>query len=80
MLIVKIPFVGHGYNMPAPRSLIDPPEPLRSHLLSIGVCERYETKVDPVPEVKKNEPSESLPADPVATKPTRRRSRKSATK
>ena len=81
MLIVKTPFVGLGYNMPAPGTLLDVTEEKARELLGMGVAQRYEMKVDPVPaEVKKNAPSESLPADLAPPPKTRRNSRKSATK
>jgi hypothetical protein len=75
MLIVTTPFVGHGYNMPSAGTLIDPQEPARSDLLQSGCVAEFEVKVLPIPpEVKKNEQSESLPADPVVTPKTRKRS------
>ena len=81
MLIVKTPFVGLGYNMPAPGTLLDVTEDKARELLGMGVAQRYEMKVDPVPmEVKKNAPLESLPADLAPPPKTRRSSRKSATK
>lgn len=81
-LLVKVPFVGHGFNMPAPGTLIDVSEELAGHLLGLDVVDRYEMKIDTPPaEVKKKpEPSESSQADPAPRKRTRRRSKKSATK
>lgn len=81
LLIVKTPFVGHGFNMPAPGTRIEVPDDLARHLMSIGVADRYETKIDPVPPViKKKEPSESSRPAPAPRKKTRKRSKKSATK
>lgn len=77
MLKVIQPFIGNGYDYPAPGTLIDPPEPQRTRLLAAGVVVEYETKVLPAPaEFKKKEPSESLPAAPVVTPETRKPSRK----
>jgi hypothetical protein len=78
---VAVPFCGHGFNMPAPGTLLDVHDDLANHLVSIGVCSRYETKVVALPEVKKTvEPLASVPAVPAPPAPTRKRSRKSATK
>lgn len=75
MLIVTKQFIGNGYNAPDIGSRINPPRELGDYLVAIGVAVPYETKVEPLPaEVKKNEPSESLPADPVAPKRTRKSS------
>ena len=41
MLRVVKPFCGQGYNMPAPGTLIDPPEDVAAYLLGIGVVEQY---------------------------------------
>lgn len=54
MLIVTTPFVGYGYNMPAPGALIDPPAAVADELLAMGVVARYEAKIDPLPDIKKN--------------------------
>ena len=57
MIVVTTPFVGLGYNMPAPGTLLDVSEDKARQLLGMGVASRYETKVDPLPaEVKKKEP------------------------
>lgn len=75
MLVVTTPFVGHGFNMPAAGTLIDPQEPARSDLLKSGCVAEFEVKVLPVPqEVKKNEPLESSQAAPVVQPVTRKRS------
>ena len=84
MLIVLQTFVNESYNMPSVGALIDPPEPVRSHLISIGVAAEYETKVDPLPEVmKKKQPVKSSASSrPVRQQrnPTRKSSKKSAKK
>ena len=76
MLVVVKPWVGLGFNMPAPGTLIDPSEPVRSQLLGMGVCQRYETAIDPLPdniEKKKDNRSHSVGAvcDPVRRAATR---------
>jgi hypothetical protein len=77
MLIVTANFVGHGYNMLDIGTRINPPPELAAHLVAIGVAAEYEAKVDPLPqEVKKNEPSVSLPAAQVVRKRTRKSSAK----
>ena len=85
MLIVKIPFCGHGYNMPNLGELIDPPEPVRAHLIAIGVAEVYEIKIVPPPrEIKKKRKPVKRSALPragrVSRKKTARRSKKTVTK
>ena len=81
MLQVLIPFTGHGYNMPNPGTLIDPPDAVAAHLVEIGVAAYYETKVDSLPkEIKKKKPSASLRPARVARKKTPKRSKKSAKK
>jgi hypothetical protein len=40
--------------MPAPGTRLEVSEELGRHLLQMGVVARFETKIDPVPEVKKN--------------------------
>ena len=81
MLKVLIPFVGHGYSMPDSGTIINPPEDVAKHLVSIGVAEPYETKVQPVPEeTKKEERLESSRLAQARTPKTRRVSKKSAKK
>ena len=81
MLMITRQFVQQGFNMLPVGTLIDVPEDKARELLGLGVAHRYETKVDPVPaEVKKNEPLESLPADPAPQPKTRQNSRRSVTK
>ena len=53
MLIVTQKFVGHGYNMPRPGSLIDPPPDACKALLAAGCVAEWEVKVMPLPEVTK---------------------------
>ena len=51
-------FVGFGYNVPVVGSLLDVSEDKAREMLSAGVVQRYECKVDPLPpEVKKKERS-----------------------
>ena len=68
--------------MPAPGTLIDPPDDVAEYLLSIDVAERYETKiVEPPQEIKKkSKPSASSQAAPVPRTRTRRKSKKSVKK
>lgn len=81
VLIVKRPFVGHGFNMPAPGSLIDPPAEVAEHLIGIDVAERYETKIQEVPaEVKKAERLASSRPAQAPRKRTRKNSKRSAKK
>ena len=80
IVIVKTPFVGYGFNMPNPGELLNVPDDLAHTLLGMDVVSRYETKVDPLPEVKKNEPSGSSQAAPAPRKRTRRSSKKSVKK
>jgi hypothetical protein len=82
MLKVTKPFCGQGYNMPAPGTLITPPDDVAAYLVSIGVAERYETKiVEPPQEIKKKpKPSASSQAAPAPRKRTRRKSKKSVKK
>ena len=81
MIVITGQFVGLGFNMPAIGTLVDVPEDKARHMIGMGVAQRYECKVDPPPaEIKKNELSESLPADLAPPKKMRRNSRKSATK
>lgn len=54
IVIVVTPWVGLGYNMPAPGTRLEVSEELGRQLLQMGVVQRFETKIDPVPEVKKN--------------------------
>jgi len=58
MVVVITPFVGtiggQNFNMPAPHTLLDVSDEVARELLGMGVVQRYEMKVDPVPEVKKN--------------------------
>ena len=63
MVVVKAPFVGFGYNMPAAGTLIEVHDDIARQMLNQGMVSRYETKVEAVPEIKKNAPLESLPAD-----------------
>jgi len=59
MLIVTQPFCGHGYDMPRPGTLIDPPAEVVRKLLDAGCVAEFEVKVLPVPpEVKKKRPLE----------------------
>ena len=44
-LIVTVPFVGHGFNMPAPGTLIDPSPDIAEILIGLGVAHEYKTKV-----------------------------------
>lgn len=82
MLKVTKPFCGHGFNMPAPGTLIEPEPAIADHLVKIGVAEVYETKVDPVPaEIKKKpKPSASSRQARAPRKRTRKNSKKSAKK
>ena len=81
MLKVLIPFVGHGYSMPDSGTIINPPEDVAKHLVSIGVAEPYENKVDLIPkEVKKGERLESSRPAQAPRKRTRRVSKKSVKK
>jgi len=81
ILVVDKPFVGQGFNMPAPGTLIDAKDDVAEYLIGIGVAHAYETKVTPLPDIKKNDPlsASSRPAHRV-TKKTRRRSKKSVKK
>jgi len=81
MLRVTRPFCGHGYNMPAPGTLIDPPKDVAAYLCSIDVAEPYETKIQALPEeVKKGGALGS--SHPALARPKRMRknSRRSARK
>ena len=83
MLKVTKSFFGHGYDSPVIGTLIDPPEPSRAYLVSIGVAEVYEAKiVKPAKEVKKRgkKSSASQQAAPRLRKKTAKRSKKTATK
>ena len=54
IVIVTVPFVGLGFNMPAPGTLIDADDELARKLLGMKVVQRYEMKVDKLPpELKK---------------------------
>ena len=81
MIKVKIPFVGNGYNMPDTGTLIDPPEDVARYLVSIGVAEPYETKIEQAPkEVKKVKRLASSRPAQAPRKRTRKVSKKSAKK
>ena len=54
-VIVTAPFVGCGFNMPAPGSLLEVSEEVGRELLGAGCVARYETKVDPLPAHLKTE-------------------------
>ena len=83
LVIVTTPFVGHGYNMPAPGTLLDPPDDLAHHLIEINVARVYETKVTALPDEIKKKQVRSVSSRPVrapVTKGTRKSSKKSVTK
>jgi len=82
LIIVTTPFVGHGYNMPAPGTLLDPPDDLAHHLIEINVARVYETKVTALPDEIKKKQVRSVSSRPVRapTTRTRKSSRKSVTK
>ena len=82
MLKVLKPFVGFGYNMPAPGTLIDPPEPQRSEILGMGLADAYETKIMPVPDEVKKKPTPSASSRPAQAprRKTRKKSKRSAKK
>ena len=58
IVVVVKPFVGTvggiAYNMPAPGTRLDVSDEAGRQLLGMGVAQRMETKIDPLPEVKKN--------------------------
>lgn len=53
IVVVTTPFVGYGYNMPAVGEVLEVSDELGRELLGMGVVHRFETKIDPLPEVKK---------------------------
>ena len=53
MLIVTSRFAGHGYDMPAPGTLIDPPPDVCRDLLAAGCVAEWEVKVLPIPQFTK---------------------------
>ena len=54
IVIVTRLFVGHGFNTPAPGTLLEVPDETGRALLGMNVVQRYEMKVDPLPpEIKK---------------------------
>ena len=81
-LIVTSPFVGHGYNMPAPGTLIDPSPEVAEILIGLGVAHEYKTKVlEPPNELKKKQTlSVSSRLGRAQTTRTRKNSKKSVTK
>ena len=81
-LIVTVPFVGHGFNMPAPGTLIDPSPDIAEILIGLGVAHEYKTKVlEPPGELKKKrQPSASSRRVRAPTSRTRKSSKKSVTK
>jgi len=81
LLKVKRPFVGHGFNMPAPGTIIQTDDATGEYLLGIDVAETYEVKITNVPkEVKKGERLESSRPAQAPRKRTRRVSKKSVKK
>lgn len=80
LVVVTIPFVGLGFNMPAPGTLLDVTDEVGREMLGLGVVRRYETKVDPLPEVVKKKPSGLSQVDPVRRQPTRPNLRRYVTK
>jgi hypothetical protein len=59
IVIVTVPFVGLGFQMPTPGTLFDVDDELARKLLGMNVVRRYEMKVDPLPpELKKKGLSE----------------------
>jgi hypothetical protein len=80
IVVVRAPFVGFGYNMPAAGTLIEVHDDIARQMLNQGMVARYETKVEPVPEIKKNELSELLPQGLQRPRKMRGSSRKSVTK
>jgi hypothetical protein len=81
ILTVKRPFVGQGFNMPAPGTLIEVSNEVGAYLVGIDVADPYETKVLPLPDIKKKiEPSASSPVARQPRRKTRKNSKKSARK
>lgn len=75
------PFVGHGFNMPEPGAVLDVSEDVAEALVGVGVAQRYETKIMPLPDVKKKAKlSESSPAGRAPKRKTRKLLKKSAAK
>ena len=77
---VRTPFVGFGFNMPLPGTLIEMPDEIARQMLSQGLVDKYETAIEPVPALEKKRLLESLPADLPRPRKTRGSSRKSVTK
>lgn len=73
MLRVTRPFVGYGYNMPAPGTLIDPPEPQRTEILALRVAVEYEAKIQPTPQEIKKKPAPLESSHPALVQPQRTR-------
>ena len=77
ILRVTKPFVGLGFNMPAPGTVIDVDDDVAEQLLGMRVAARYEQKILPMPEVLKSEPKKKvLPSSPVA-RPAPKKTRRS---
>ena len=81
-LIVTSHFVGHGYNMPAPGTLIDPSPDIAEILIGLGVAHEYKTKVIQPPDEIKKKQTLSVSSRPgrAPTTRTRKSSKKSVTK
>jgi len=68
IVVITTPFVGTvggvAYNMPAPGTWLEVSDEAGRQLLGMGVAERYEMKIDPVPPVLKKKRSELSPPVP----------------